>query len=147
VKRFIQNELDENGVYYVPNRLVVTKRNTAAVRSIKEPGKVNSERLVVEAAVSSEYVIYSLQAQLAADFRKQMFSSMAMAVQMGRPALEACKKFLALYGIEPGEYDWASAYRTWERKKEEYLRPQEVVRIRKRKTAPVLQSRQLSIFT
>lgn len=146
VVKFVKPKLREDGVYEVPNRLVVTYRNQQAVKNMKEPSKINSAKLIVECNVSSEYVVYSLQAALASDFRNQMFASMAMAVQLGKPALAACKSFLAMYGIEPGEYDWSSAYRTWERNKDQFLRPQEVVRIRKAKQKPVLQSRQLSLF-
>jgi hypothetical protein len=146
VLKFVKPQLGTDGVFVVPNRLVLTYRNSSVAKTVGQESAMRTVKLTIECAVSSLYVIHALQASLAKEFREQMFASMATAVKLGKPALAACKAFLDTYGIDPHEYDWTSAYRSWERNKDRYLDPQNVVPKLRAKGKPSLKNRQLSIF-
>jgi hypothetical protein len=147
LQKYLQAQLVD-GVYRCDKRLVRVTTNSYNVLSYFEKHKESPSFIWVEMHQSSLYTLFGLQVDLCNEFRSKLFSVMAFARKNTISARDAARQFLKEYGITDEEYSLESAYRSWERKKDQFLYPTiPVVKPSKRNKPPLrTEGSQLSIF-
>lgn len=145
--KYLQKDM-EDGVLKFGRRVVRVERNSVKVREYFDKHRDSKYFIWVEMREASLYTLYGLQADLAETFRDTLFSVMAFAVKSGMKAKVAARDWLSSYNITDEEYDLDSAYRTWQRRKGQFLNPTVPVSKPKRQTsAPSHLPNQLKLFT
>jgi hypothetical protein len=151
VKPYLVKYLQKNmvdGVYRFHRRVTRVERNSMKVMDYFERNRNSPHFIWVEMREASLYTLYGIQSDLAEEFRSCLFTVMAFAVKSGMGATAAARAFLESYNITDDDYDISSAYRTWQRRKEEYLNPTiPVLKTKKQPEASLPHgSNQLSLF-
>jgi hypothetical protein len=101
--------------------------NTKAIKRYFLIPRDDMKTITVLMPYASEEKVYSIIRGFEREFREKLHLYVAAQVQARKPALEAVRCFLERYDISFEEYDYMTAYKSWQRftvceKKKENLR-------------------------